>query len=95
MAQDRFLEFTARWGGLTTRVVNKEGEIELRTVYSMAEEILKAKIDKEAREVESNVREWKDGFYATHQRLTPQEFQTAADEQRKCLTETYPQETQQ
>lgn len=95
VSQDKFMEFAARWGGLTTRVVNKDGDVVLQTVYSMAEEILKAKIDKEAAEVEKEVQEWLVGFATTHPGLTPQQLQEKINTRKAELVEDYPKKTPQ
>lgn len=59
VAQDKFLGLEARYGGLTTRVIDKKtGKTKLVTIYELAEEILKAKIDKEEAEVEAKVEKW-------------------------------------
>lgn len=51
----KFLGLEARYGGLTTRVLNKEGIVELRTISSLARDILKAKINWEAAQIEKKV----------------------------------------
>ncbi len=59
IAQDKFLGLQARYGGLTTRVIDERtGGTKLVTIYELAEEILKAKIDKEEAEVEAKVEKW-------------------------------------
>lgn len=85
IAQDKFLELQARWGGLTTRVITDKG-VEMKTIFSLAEEILKAKIDKEEREIEDKVRGWKLGYAATHPGLTPAELNAEIDKQRILFT---------
>ena len=70
IAQDKFLELQARWGGLTTRWMNPEtGKFEMRTIFSLAAEMLKAKIDTEERQIEDKVEIWRDGFDAVANRL--------------------------
>lgn len=54
-AYQKFLGLDARWGGLTTRVDAQNGGTKLRTISSLARDILKAKIDKEAQEIEDKV----------------------------------------
>lgn len=108
VAQDKFFELQARWGGLTTRVIDEEtGGVKLRTIYSFAEEIIKAKIDKEAKEVEDKVNtwkagweagwenEWKLGYAATHPRLTQPELDEDTNLQRIRFTATYKTEIPQ
>lgn len=51
----KFLGLDARWGGLVSREVGDRGVTELRTIYEMAEELLKAKIDLEEKEIEEKV----------------------------------------
>lgn len=54
-AYQKFLGLDARWGGLTTRVDAQNGGTKLRTISSLARDILKAKIDKEEKDIEDQV----------------------------------------
>lgn len=54
-AYQKFLAVDARWGGMAVRVLNQDGAIVLRNVWEIAEEILKAKIDQEAADIEVQV----------------------------------------
>lgn len=86
IAQDKFLELQARWGGLTTRWMNPQtGKIEMRTIFSLAEEILKAKIDKEAEDIEEKVNAWKPGYIAANPNLTADALETATIQQRRLF----------
>lgn len=51
----KFLGADARWGGMAVRVVDDNGNVVLKTVWQIAEEILKAKIDKEEADIEARV----------------------------------------
>ncbi|MBI2019647.1 hypothetical protein HYS95_03205 [Candidatus Daviesbacteria bacterium] len=84
-AQDKFLELEARWGGLTTRVINKNGEAELRTIYSLASEIIKAKIDKEAQGIEDKVNVWKANFMAANPGITTEQLKEATIKQKRLF----------
>ncbi|GEM_PF-4700980 len=85
---DKFKGLEARWGGLTSRVVNMEtGELELTTLYAELEEILKAKIDKDRQDVERDVKEWEEGFLATHPGLSQAEIDAAEVLERKSYKE--------
>jgi len=54
-AYQKFLGVDARWGGMAVRVLNDDGDIVLKNVWEIAEEILKAKIDTEAGIIEAQV----------------------------------------
>lgn len=85
VAQDKFLGLQARWGGLTTRVVNENGEVELRTIYSLAEEIIKSKIDKEAAEIKAKVNVWKPGYIAANPGITAEQLEEATIKQERLF----------
>lgn len=88
---DKFKGLEARWGGLTSRVVNKEtGELELTTIYKEAFAILKAKkeIDKQA--VELELTEWEEGYEATYPGKTIAGYKKNEREQIKEYEKNHP-----
>ncbi len=91
LAQDKFEEFSSRWGGLTSREIDPEtGDIRFTTIYAEAEKILKAKIDLEAKQVENDVNEWRIGFVATHPGLTAAEINQKEQEYKDALVTDNP-----
>ncbi|MBI2315434.1 hypothetical protein HYU93_05280 [Candidatus Daviesbacteria bacterium] len=88
---DKFKGLEARWGGLTTRVVNKEtGELELTTVYKEAFAILKAKKEADKQAVERELKEWEEGYEATHPGKTINAYEKEEIEQIKEWEKQHP-----
>lgn len=81
---DKFKGLEARWGGLTSRVVDPEtGGLILTTVYAEAFKILKAKKEVDKQAVERELREWELGYVATHPGITAAEIAAAEVRERK------------
>lgn len=82
-AQDKFLGLEARWGGLTTRKINKEGKEKMVNIFSEARDMLKAKIDKEASDIEVKVNAWRARQNFTN--LTAEQIEEQTIKQRRLF----------
>lgn len=85
IAQDKFEGLQARWGGLVTREIGEDGDIKMRTIYSLAEEIIKAKIDKEAQDIEAKVAVWKSTYVTAHPQISDKQLEEAIVQQRRLF----------
>lgn len=83
-AYQKFLGVDARWGGMTIRDLNDNGDVVFKTIWEKAEEILKAKIDQEEAEIEVIVTAHKAALKARGN-LTDPEIDKAVIERRRLL----------
>ncbi|MBI2020442.1 hypothetical protein HYS94_03385 [Candidatus Daviesbacteria bacterium] len=83
-AYQKFLGIDARWGGMSIREINDEGEMFLKNVWEKAEEILKEKIDNEEEETEEKVAALEAALRARGG-LTDAEIETTLIERRRLL----------
>lgn len=84
-AYQKFLGVDARWGGMAVRVVNDDGDLVLRNVWDIAQEILKAKIDKEETDIEAKVIEHEQRLRARFPTLTDSQVEKIKTHRRRLL----------
>ena len=94
ITSDKFSGLEARWGGLTVRKRNEEGEVRLFNLNTEARDMIKKKIDKEERDIEDLLDVWKLGFVATHIGMPMAELAIRTNQEReKFNKEKKPNET--